>query len=163
MRSQSHALHHRSCSFGLRELVENVCQPLEPRLLASAIELVIDIPAGQTVTTDQELLRRAVRNLMLNAMEAMPHGGLLVATSALSQNMVELEIADTGTSLSDEERRQAFELLPTAQRGEGGWGLAVVRRIVESLGGDITVANCPEGGVAFTLRIPRPIAKEAAA
>ena len=90
-------------------------------------------------------------------------GGVLTATSATGQRAVELEIADTGASLSDEERQQAFELLPTAQRGGTGWGLAVVHRIAEVHGGSVTAANCPEGGVAFTLRIPRPAALEAAA
>ena len=76
---------------------------------------------------------------------------------------MELEIADTGPALSDEERQQAFEMLPSAQRGGAGWGLAVVRRIAELHGGSVTAANCPEGGAAFTLRIPHPPALEAAA
>ena len=150
-------------TFPLRELVEEVCRPLESRLQTLAIKTVIDIPADQTITADRELLGRAVRNLVLNAIEAMPEGGSLIATSAVGPNAVELEIADTGSSLSDEQRQQAFELLPTAQRGETGWGLAVVHRIVELHGGTVTAANCPEGGVAFTLHIPRKAALEAAA
>ena len=104
-----------------------------------------------------------MRNLVLNAIDAMPKGGSLMATSAAGPDAMELEIADTGPALSDEERQQAFELLPSAQRGGTGWGLAVVRRIAELHGGSVTAANCPEGGVAFTLRIPRPAALEAAA
>ena len=150
-------------TFPLRELVEEVCQPLASRLEAQAIRTDIDIPPSQMVTADQELLRRAVRNLVLNALDAMPEGGLLTATSTIGPRMVELEIADTGASLSDEERNQAFELIPTAQRGGTGWGLAVVLRIAEVHGRSVTAANCPEGGVAFTLRIPRPAALEAAA
>lgn len=150
-------------TFALRELVEEVCCPLEPRLQTQAIKTVVDIPTDQTVTADREMLGRAVRNLLLNAIEAMPDGGSLIATSAVGPNAVELEIADTGASLSDEQRQQAFEMLPTSQRGESGWGLAVVHRIAELHGGTVTVANCPEGGVAFTLRIPRKAALEAAA
>jgi signal transduction histidine kinase len=150
-------------TFPLRELVEEVCGPLASRLGAQAIRTEIDIPPSLAVTADRELLRRAVRNLLLNALDAMPEGGLLTATSASGQHAVELEIADTGASLTDEERQQAFELLPTAQRGGTGWGLAVVCRIAEVHGGAVTAANCPEGGVAFTLRIPQPAALEAAA
>lgn len=150
-------------TFPLRELVEEVCQPLASHLATQAIQAVIDIPANQTITADRELLRQAVQKLMFNAIDAMPEGGLLVATSAAGPNMIELEIADTGSALSDEERHQAFELLPTAQRGGTGWGLAIVHRIAELHGGSVTAANCPEGGVAFTLRIPRPAALEAAA
>jgi signal transduction histidine kinase len=150
-------------TFTLRELVAEVCQPLQARFSTQAIQTVIDIPQNQTITAERELLRRAVRNLVLNAVEAMPNGGLLTATSAAGTQTVELEIADTGPALSDEERQQAFELLPTAQRGGAGWGLAVVSRIAELHGGSVSVTNCPDGGVAFTLGLPRAIAVEAAA
>jgi signal transduction histidine kinase len=150
-------------TFTLRNLVEEVCQPLESRLAAQSIQRVIDIPAMLSVTADRDLLGRAVRNLVLNAIEAMPNGGTLVATSAAGAEAIELEIADSGPALSDEERQQAFELLPTAQRGGTGWGLAMVLRIAELHGGAVSAANCPDGGVAFTLRIPRSAALEAAA
>ena len=150
-------------TFSLRELVAEVCQPLASRLSAQAIQTLIDVPQEQTVTAERELLRRAVQNLVLNAVEAMPDGGLLTATSAAGVQTVELEIADTGPALSDEERRQAFELLPSARRSGTGWGLAVVSRIAELHGGSVSVTNCPDGGVAFTLRIPCAVALEAAA
>jgi signal transduction histidine kinase len=152
-----------SGSFPLRELIDEVCQPLESQLAEQAVKVVIDIPLGQTMSADRELLRRAVRNLVLNAVEAMPDGGTLVVTSAAGPHAIELEIADTGPALSDEQREQAFELLPTAQRGGTGWGLAVVHRIAELHGGSVTAANCPDGGAAFTLRIPRSATLEAAA
>jgi signal transduction histidine kinase len=150
-------------SFPLRELVEEVCQPLASQLTEQAVQIIIDIPSGQRMSADRALLRRAVRNLVLNAVEAMPDGGTLVATSAAGPQAIELEIADTGPALSDEQRQQAFELNPTSQRGGTGWGLAVVHRIAELHGGSVTAANCPDGGVAFTLRIPRSAALEAAA
>jgi signal transduction histidine kinase len=150
-------------TFPLRELVEEVCRPLTSRLETQAVQTVIDIPSDHTVTANRELLRRAVRNLVLNAIDAMPERGLLLVTSVAGPRAMELEIADTGPALSDEELQQAFELLPTAQRGGTGWGLAVVHRIAEVHGGDITAANCPDGGVAFTLRLPHRAALEAAA
>jgi signal transduction histidine kinase len=150
-------------TFSLRELVEGVCQSMASRLEEQGIKTVLDISATHTVAADRELLHRAVRNLVLNALDAMPAGGTLVATSAAGPYAVELEIADTGESLSEEELHQAFELVPTAQRNGTGWGLAVVRRIAELHGGEITVINCPEGGAAFTLRIPRAAVMQAAA
>ena len=157
------SIHHSWETFSLRELVAEVCQPLESRLSAQAIQTVIDIPENQTVTAERALLRRAVRDLVLNAVDAMPDGGLLMATSAAGAQTIELEIADSGPALSDEERQQAFALLPSVQRGGTGWGLAVVHRIAELHGGNVAVTNCPDGGVAFTLRIPRTVALEAAA
>jgi signal transduction histidine kinase len=150
-------------TFSLRESVEEILSSLEPRLQDQAIQTTIDIPSDQTVTADRELFGRAVRNLVLNAVDAMPRGGSIVATSSDGPHGVELEIADTGPTLSEEEREQAFELVPSAQRGGSGWGLAVVRRIAELHGGIVSAANCPEGGAAFTLRMPHKPALEAAA
>ena len=150
-------------NFPLRELVEEVCRPLESRFSDQAIQVIIDIPANLSIAADRELLGRALRNLVQNAVEAMPNGGTLEATSVVAAEAIELEIADTGPALSEEQLHQAFELLPTAKRGGTGWGLAVVQRISELHGGQVTAANCPDGGVAFTLRIPRRAALEAAA
>jgi signal transduction histidine kinase len=109
------------------------------------------------------MIRRAVEHLMLGAIAAMPKGGSIVATSAAGPNTVELEIADTGPTLSDEARRHAFDPSGTTERGASGWELAMVRRIAETHGGTVTAANCPDCGAAYTLRIPRRAALEAAA
>lgn len=149
--------------FPLRQLVEESCRPLASQLAAQAITTVIDVPADQMIVANRELLRRAVQNLMLGAIAAMPDGGSLVATSASGPNAVELEIADTGESLSDERLHHAFNPSVADNRGTTGWALAIVKQIAETHGGNATVVNCPEGGVAFTLRIPQPVDLEAAA
>jgi signal transduction histidine kinase len=150
-------------SLSLRELIDDVVASLASRCAVQAIDVIIDVPSDHRICGQRGLLRRAVENLLLNALDAMPDGGSLVATSAAEPHAIELEIADTGPTMSDEQRREAFELSPAAQRCGTGWGLAVVRRVAELHGGRATVANCPEGGAAFTLRVPRPSAMEAAA
>lgn len=149
--------------FPLRQLIDECCRPLQARMKEASIHAVIDVPGDLMVCGDRVSLGRAVRNLILGAIDAMPGGGTIVATSAATQDAVELEIADTGESLSEESLHHAFEPSGEVHRGTSGWVLAAVQRIAESHGGDATVANCPEGGVAFTLRIPRPVALEAAA
>lgn len=149
--------------FALRTLVEEVAQSLAPKCKAPAIEITLDIPSNLRVTADPALIRRAVEHLMLGAIAAMPNGGSLLATSAAGRDAIELEIADTGATLSDNGRHHAFDPSGTTERGASGWDLAMVRRIAEIHGGKATVANCPDGGVAFTLRIPRRAALEAAA
>jgi len=158
-----HPNHRYADSFSLRELVVEVGQSLASRIAARAIDSVLDIPSDQVITADRELIRRAVQNLMLNAIDAMPEGGSLVVTSVGGPHALELEVADTGPTLSDEERLRAFAPSTTNQRGATGWTLAGVRRIAEIHGGSVTVANCPEGGAAFTLRIPGSVTLEAAA
>ena len=115
------------------------------------------------LVSDRRLIRRAVEDLMLQAVAAMPGGGELVLTSAAGPGAVELEIADSGPPLSDDARRHVCDLLPFASRGRETGGLAIAGQIAESHGGRLTAANCPEGGVAFTLQIPQPARLEAAA
>jgi len=150
-------------AFSLRKLVEGVCGSLAPQLSAQAIETHIDVPDSQFVTADQDMLRRAVLNLALNALDAMPQGGSLVVTSSSGPAGVELEIADSGPGLSEEDKRRAFDPFFTTKRGGTGLGLAIVSRIAEAHGGEVTVLNCPEGGSAFTLRIPCTAVRKAAA
>ena len=101
-------------------------------------------------------------NLMLNAIDAMPAGGRLYITAQNAPHGFELEVADTGEGLSDEARQRAFEPFFSTKSHGTGLGLAIVDRIAEAHGGVCLAQNCPEGGAAFTLRIPHP-AREAAA
>jgi signal transduction histidine kinase len=122
----------------------------------------LDIPAGLRVWADRDMLRRAILNLSLNALDAMPDGGDLVFTGFAGAQGFELEVADSGEGLSTEVQRRAFEPFFSTKSGGTGLGLAIVCRIAESHGGSVTAANCAEGGAAFTIRIPHR-ALEAAA
>jgi signal transduction histidine kinase len=146
----------------LRALIDDVCESLSPRLAANDIETVTDVPRQLGVLADRNMLRSAILNLALNALDVMPDGGRLVVTSYTGRGGVELEIADSGPGLSEEARRRLFEPFFTTKSGGAGLGLAVVHRIAEAHGGDVVAANCPEGGAAFTLRFPQR-AQQAAA
>ena len=148
--------------FPLRKLVEDVVASLAPQLAAQSIQTVVDVPGNQVITADRDMFRRAVLNLALNALDAMPDGGTLTITSTADRSAVELEIADSGPGLSEDTKRRAFEPFYTTKRGGTGLGLAIVSRIADVHAGQVAALNCPEGGAAFTLRIPYP-AKEAAA
>jgi signal transduction histidine kinase len=150
-------------SFALRPLIDEVCASLAPQLTAQDIEFVVDVPAGETVTADRDMLRRAVLNLALNALDAMPDGGTLTITTCLTSRGLELEVADTGSGLSDDSVGRAFEPFFTTKCGGTGLGLAIVDQILQAHGGSATAANCPEGGAAFTICLPAPSALEAAA
>jgi signal transduction histidine kinase len=146
----------------MRRLVKDVFDSLSPQLHAQAIDLTIDVPKEMVVSADRDMFRRALLNLVLNAIDAMPSGGELVVTACQGPRGVELEVADSGSGLDGDVLRRVFEPFFTTKRGGTGLGLAIVYRVAEVHGGDVTALNCPEGGAAFTLRIPRP-AMEAAA
>jgi signal transduction histidine kinase len=148
---------------GVRELVEEICQSLAPQLEAQEIQWEIDVPADAAVSADREMLRRAVLNLALNALDAMPEGGRLVITGVEGPHGFELEVADSGQGLSDEVRRRAFEPFFTTKHSGTGLGLAIVEHIVRLHGGGVLVHNCPDGGAAFTLQLPRDASLQAEA
>jgi signal transduction histidine kinase len=138
----------------LRQLIEELLESLEPQLDAQQIEVNLDVPSVHQVFADRDMLRRCVLNLALNAIDAMPSGGQLVITSYSGPHGFELEIADSGPGLSEEVRRRMYEPFFTTKSNGTGLGLAIVCRIAEVHGGDLSARNCPEGGAAFTLRIP---------
>jgi signal transduction histidine kinase len=138
----------------VRELVEDICQSLAPQLEAQEIQPEIDVPLDAAVPADRDMLRRAVLNLTLNALDAMPDGGRLVITGVECPSGFELEVADSGEGLSDEVRRRAFEPFFTTKHSGTGLGLAIVDHILRLHGGSVLAQNCPDGGAAFTLQLP---------
>ena len=107
-----------------------------------------------TVFADRDMLRRATLNLILNALDAMPDGGELAVTGAAGPRGVELEIADSGPGIDDGDSPRLFEPFFTTKSGGTGLGLTIVERIAAAHGGDVSARNCPQGGAAFTIRLP---------
>lgn len=148
--------------FELRPLLDEVRHSLAPQLAAQRITTEIDVPPGLGVVADPDMMRRAVLNLILNALDVMSDGGELSMIAFHDRHGLVLEVADSGPGLTDDVRQHAFEPFFTTKGGGTGLGLAIVYRIAEVHGGDVTAANCAQGGAAFTIRIPqRPM--EAAA
>ncbi|MDA8745546.1 HAMP domain-containing histidine kinase [Rubripirellula amarantea] len=142
-------------SFLVCSLVEEVIESLAPQLEAQAVDVDLDVPPNSVLSGDREMVRRAVLNLVLNALDAMPDGGALVVTSYDGATAFELEVADSGPGVPEQFRRKLFEPFFSTKGTGTGLGLAIVEHIVQAHGGSVTVTNCPEGGAAFTLRFPR--------
>ncbi len=140
--------------FSVRDLIEEVRATYGEQLAAQQIEVAIDVPLGESIHADRAMLRECVLNLVQNSLEAMPGGGCLVITSYKGPSAFELEVADSGAGLASEIRKRAFEPHFTTKLGGAGMGLSIVRRIADAHGGQVLVHNCPEGGAAFTIRIP---------
>ena len=149
-------------AFPLAKLIEDVHATLDPQLAAQSIETVTEIDDDLWVTADRDMLRRAVLNLMLNAVDAMPDGGVLTVSASSHSQGIEVKVADTGEGMSEEDARRVFEPFYTTKQGGTGLGLAIVYRIAEVHGGRITGESRPDGGALFTLTIP-PQARKAAA
>ena len=141
-------------SVRLRDLADEVCQSVAPQLAAQRIETLVEVPDTLTVTADANMLRRALLNLVLNALDAMAEGGRLLVTGTGDAHRFELTVADTGPGLDASALERAFEPFFTTKSGGTGLGLAIVCRIAEVHGGRATAANRDGPGAAFTLLLP---------
>ena len=101
---------------------------------------------------DRDQLRQVLLNLVTNAYDAMPDGGLLALTGTADADGVRLSVGDTGTGIAEDARDRIFEPFFTTKAKGIGLGLAVTRRIVESHGGSIAVAASATGS-SFEVRL----------
>ena len=113
------------------------------------------MPHGLAVELDSVVMRDAFRKLVDNAIEAMPTGGELVITGLLTKGGVVIEFADSGPGISEELKQRLFEPFATTKHDHAGLGLTMVRDIVAAHHGSVYVVDCPEGGAAFTIRLPQ--------
>ncbi|HET8541333.1 MAG TPA: GAF domain-containing protein [Anaeromyxobacter sp.] len=111
-------------------------------------------PALPAVPMDPRLVRQAVLNVVVNAVQAMPEGGRITLRTRAEREEAVLEVEDTGPGIPDEVRARIFEPFFTTKASGTGLGLAVVRRIVEGHGGTVVVRSRPGEGTLFALRFP---------
>jgi signal transduction histidine kinase len=104
---------------------------------------------------DPELLHRALSNLVLNAMDAMPEGGTLTLSAKPSADQVKIRIADTGAGLTPEECERLFTPYYTTKQHGTGLGLAIVQSVVADHAGTIAVESRSGGGAVFVIALPK--------
>lgn len=136
------------------ELLSGIFETFAPQLEAQNIATHIDADPHARIHADPDMLRRAIVNLVLNALDVMPSGGELVITACRSSRGLEIEVADSGPGIVSGAMSRLFEPFFTTKGTGTGLGLAIVERIAAAHGGVVYAANCPEGGAAFTLCLP---------
>lgn len=114
-----------------------------------------------TIQADATLLRRAIENLVLNAMDAMPAGGVLMLRTTEENADVALEVSDTGGGLTPEECERLFTPYYTTKQHGTGLGLAIVQSIVSDHGGRISVESESGVGTSFHIYLPAKTAQQA--
>jgi signal transduction histidine kinase len=101
-------------------------------------------------------LRRAVLNVVQNAIEAMPQGGTLSLACVRTATAVQLRVSDTGTGMPAQLVTRIFEPLYTTKPGGTGMGLYIVQETLTAHGGSVTVESVEGQGSTFTLILPVP-------
>ena len=119
------------------------------------VRVEMQLESGVELEVDEDGLRRALRNLVTNSLEAMPDGGTLRVESACEGDVVVLRVSDTGGGIPEEIADRLFEPFVTCgKRGGTGLGLAVVQKVVDDHEGSVEVSKAEGGGTAFCLRLP---------
>ncbi len=111
-------------------------------------------PGAMKTTVDPDMFKRILANLVNNAVQAMPDGGKLVMKAvALNENLV-ITVGDTGVGIPEEARPRLFTpLFTTKSRGQG-FGLAVVKRMTEAMGGTVSFETEIGKGTTFAIKLP---------
>jgi len=141
------------------EVLAAVLDSVEEKARRGGVEILRDLGDGlPPAPVDRQALHQAFLNLVLNALEAMPAGGRLMARVALSPipggERLKVEIHDDGHGIPEEFRSKVFEPFRTTKEGGTGLGLWVTRAIIEAHGGTISFESDPVKGTSFTVLLP---------
>ena len=104
------------------------------------------------VHMDAEKMKQVVINLVRNALEAMPEGGVVTVESGLLDGQARIEVRDTGPGLPPE--IDVFQIFVTTKPQGTGLGLSIVQQIVQQHRGEVRAENDPRGGARFTVTVP---------
>lgn len=134
-----------------RDVARFVAREME---LAS-IELSVDVEEGlPMVAADEPQIRQALLNLLRNARESMPEGGVVTLEARARGDGVALLVTDRGPGIPAERRPRIFDLFYSTKERGTGLGLSLTQQIVSAHGGTIGCDDGPEGGTVFTLWLP---------
>lgn len=137
------------------EMVEGVLGMAGGRLRSQGIALSRDFRESPPIPADPDMLRRAVMNVVMNAVDAMPEGGTLRVSGGLrGDGTYAVVVEDTGGGISGEDIGKIFEPYYTTKTSGLGLGLGLTRKIVEAHGGEIRVGSEPGKGTRVEILLP---------
>jgi len=139
----------------LQDLLGEIVDLAQPQAEAAKIRIqVLNDAEGAAVRVDRDLLKQAVLNVVVNAIEAMPEGGELRFEAITAEDTAEIRIADSGRGIPPELRDKIFRLYFTTRKEGSGIGLAMTFRIVQLHDGTIDFTSEPGKGTTFFIRLP---------
>ncbi len=139
----------------IAEIVEKALELIADQIESRAIQVVKLLPnVIPTITVDKELLELALRNIMLNAAEAMPTGGTLEVAINPKPKGVSLFVRDTGVGIKPEDLPNIFDPFFTSKTQGSGIGLTAAHHIISDHCGDIKVSSVPGQGTEVQIWLP---------
>jgi PAS domain S-box-containing protein len=139
----------------LNRIVTDASQLLEPQ--SSANQITVELKLAESlpaVMLDEASIHAALMNLMLNAIQSMPSGGLLVVQTEARGHHVLVTIRDTGKGMSDEQIKNVFEPFYTTRSQGLGLGMPYAKKIIEQHRGTIGVESREGHGTSIEIELP---------
>lgn len=138
----------------LREVVSAAAESLAPAAESNHVEIHLDVPGDVEIPLDRSPMERVFQNLIGNAIDAMPSGGVVHVRVEHAGEIVIATVEDTGPGIPTEITSRLFEPFVTAGKKNGmGLGLALARKTVVAHGGEL-ISEHKAGGARFVLRLP---------
>jgi signal transduction histidine kinase len=141
----------------LYSIINSTMGLIQKRFDDSGIEVIFENHLGDdcVITGSSDRIKQVFLNLMINAKDAMPDGGVLKIHTQIRNNEIEMSFSDTGKGIPAEDIPKIFEPFYTTKRESGtGLGLSVCYGIIRSHSGKISAENNAEGGATFIIRFP---------
>ena len=141
----------------LNEARDRACDEAQKKFIRVDVNAFADL---STVQTDRRALRSILDNLLSNAIKFTPENGEILLAAEEMKEFVQFTVRDTGRGIEAERLKEIFDRLNTASERGTGLGLALVRRLVETLGGQIAVESRLGHGSTFRFTIPVAVSAE---
>ena len=144
----------------LSPVLQAVLALMEANLEHHKIQLELDLsPETPEIQFDSDKLKQGFMNVVLNAMEAMPQGGVLKISTIVDEDRVGIKVVDTGVGISAEDLAHLFEPFFTKKTRGTGLGLANVKRILEEHGGSVEIESPLGEGTEVSLWLPLSVVR----
>jgi len=139
----------------IHDILENILDSIKAKIRAQKIEVIKGYsPQPPQINVDAEQIERALSNVMLNAVDAMPDGGVMTVTTKLEEDSLVVTIQDTGEGIPEEDIIRIFDPFFSTKPSGVGLGLATTYGIVVGHGGTIDVESKENEGAFFVISLP---------
>jgi len=140
--------------FFLGPVVGDVLDLTRQQAIRNHVEVHVDLDDDIEIPGQGEQIKQTLLNLILNALQAMPDGGILDVSSKNLADEVHIKVSDNGPGITLEDRERIFNPFVTTRESGTGLGLANTQRIVRGHDGHIVLESTPGQGASFTVCLP---------
>ncbi|MGB9735621.1 MAG: ATP-binding protein, partial [bacterium] len=150
---------HGISTFNINESIKTLKQLLSPQASTNHVTVTLDLDDSMPdIAEDRDAFEQAILNLMLNAIQAMPDGGVLNVTTEFTDKFGEpyilIKVSDTGKGIPQDIKDRIFDPFFTTKRDGTGLGLAISLNAIRTMNGSITFESEEGRGTTFFLRVP---------